>query len=326
MTRRRVAAESIDPSAVTTVSRPQPVPLRHARTRSHVGTPAAHRLQSLDAFRGITIAAMILVNNPGSWEHVYAPFRHAAWNGCTPTDLIFPFFLFIIGVAITFSFDRRRESGASRRHLYANIARRTVLIFGLGIFLNGFPLFDWSVLRIPGVLQRIALCYGCVALLVLNTGVRGQSLTAVLLLVSYWLAMVWVRVPGKVSGGFEVEANLAAYVDTLVLRGHLLHEGWDPEGILSTLPAVATTLAGVLAGQWIRAAPRASQRVAGLVVAGSIAIGGGLLLDHWCPINKSLWTSSYVLFTAGIACAGLAACYWFIDINGHRRWATPFII
>ncbi len=286
-----------------------------------VSAPQTERLSSLDAFRGITIAAMILVNNPGGWDDIYAPLQHAAWNGWTPTDLIFPFFLFIIGVAITLSQDQRRGRGLGKRALFAGIARRTLLIFGLGIFLNGFPLFDWSVLRIPGVLQRIALCYGCASLIGLTCGVRAQCAIAALLTLGYGVLMGLTP-----EGWFAPEASLGARLDELLLRGHLLHNGWDPEGLLSTLPAVATTLAGVLAGHWLRSSRSESGRVVGIAFAGVVATGLGLLADYWCPINKSVWSPSYVVFTAGAALSGLALCYWLIDVRGYRRWATPFIV
>ena len=264
---------------------------------------------------------MILVNNPGAWNDVYRPLEHARWNGWTPTDLIFPFFLFIIGVAITLSLEQRRGHGAGRGEIVAGVARRTLLIFSLGLFLNGFPLFDWSVLRIPGVLQRIALCYGIASLVVLRFGVRGQCVTALVLVIGYWMLMALA--PGN---GLTPEATLAARLDDRLLRGHLLHGGWDPEGILSTLPAIATTLAGALTGHWLRSPYRASARVAGLALAGIAATALGLLMDRWCPINKSLWSASYVVFTAGVALSGLALCYWLIDVRGYRRWATPFVI
>jgi len=264
---------------------------------------------------------MILVNNPGTWSDVYGPLRHASWDGWTLADLIFPFFLFIIGVAIAFSFDQRRGRGASRGELITNVARRTLLIFGLGIFLNGFPLFDWSALRIPGVLQRIALCYGAASLLVLTLNMRGQCVSALLLVVGYW--MVTALGPGD---GLTPETTLAARVDDALLHGHLLHDGWDPEGVLTTLPAVATTLVGVLAGHWLRSSRDAAERVAGLAVVGGTLTLLGLLMNRWCPINKSLWSPSYVVFTAGVALSGLVLCYWLIDVRGHRRWATPFIM
>jgi predicted acyltransferase len=283
--------------------------------------PRTERLRSLDAFRGITIVAMILVNNPGTWSDVYGPLRHAAWNGWTPTDLIFPFFLFIIGVAIAFSLGYRRGHGAARGELLISVARRTLLIFGLGIFLNGFPLFDWSALRIPGVLQRVALCYGAASLLLLTLGVRGQCVSARLLVVGYW--MLTALAPGD---GLTPETTFAARVDDALLHGHLLHDGWDPEGVLSTLPAIATALVGVLAGHWLRSPRAATERAAGLALAGGTLTMLGLLMNRWCPINKSLWSASFVVFTAGAALSGLALCYWLIDVRGHRRWAAPFVV
>jgi predicted acyltransferase len=286
----------------------------------------AERLLSLDAFRGLTIAMMILVNNPGTWSHVYAPLQHAAWNGWTPTDLVFPFFLFIIGVAISFSLVPRRERGDGWLQLLAKIARRTLLIFALGIILNGFPFFDWSVLRIFGVLQRIAVCYFCAAILALVLSVRGQSLTTVVLLLGYWAAMKLVPVPGHMVGRLGPGTNLAAYIDDLLLHDHLLHHHWDPEGILSTLPAIATTLCGVLTGHWLRSSRSPQARVAGLLVAGNAGLLLGVVMDLWFPINKNLWTSSYVVFTAGMALNVLGVCYWLIDIQGYQRWAKPLVI
>jgi predicted acyltransferase len=290
------------------------------------GRPHAERLVSLDAFRGIAIAGMILINNPGRWHPVYAPLQHAEWNGCTAADLIFPFFLFIVGVAITYSVVPRQRRGDSRLDLGAKILRRTLVIFGLGILLNALPFFDWSTLRIPGVLQRIAMCYFLTALLVLVTGIRGQSVALALLLVGYWAAMVLVPVPGHTAGTLQPGTNLAAYVDSALLSGHLLHRRWDSEGVLGTLPAIGTTLTGVLAGYWLQSPRSTLRRVAGLFAIGDLAILLGLAMDGVFPINKNLWTSSYVVFTTGVALNLLGLCYWLIDINGYTRWAKPFVI
>ena len=287
--------------------------------------PRAERLQSLDAFRGLTIAAMILVNNPGG-PRTYPALRHSEWNGCTVADLIFAFFLFIVGVAITLSFAAAQGHGRQRRALIDKVVRRTLIIFGLGLFLNAFPSFDWSMLRIPGVLQRIAVCYCLASLLVLTLDTRGQAVTTVVLLLGYWMLMKLVPVPGAVADGHEWNTNLAAYLDHAVLRGHMLHAHWDPEGLLSTLPATATTLAGVLTGHWLRSPRTALERVVGLFVAGNVCIVLGLGIDPWYPINKSLWTSSYVLYTAGGALNLLGMCYWLIDVKGYRAWAKPWII
>ncbi len=269
---------------------------------------------------------MILVNNPGTWRPVYAPLQHADWNGCTPTDLIFPFFLFIVGVAITLSFGDQIGSNDAKGPLLGKILRRTLIIFCLGLLLNGFPYFDWSEIRIPGVLQRIAACYLLASIVVLTMGVRGQVVTTVLLLVGYWAAMKLVPVPGHRAGLLRPGHNLGAYIDNWLLHGHLLHHRWDPEGILSTVSATATTLAGVLTGQWMRSGHTPFGRLSGLFIAGNLCLVLGLIMDVWFPINKSLWSSSYVVFTAGMALNFLGMCYWLVDIRHYRRWATPFVI
>lgn len=288
--------------------------------------PRAERLLSLDVFRGIAIAAMILVNNPGTWRSVYAPLQHADWNGWTPTDLIFPFFLFIVGVAITLSIGARARRGDGRRQLLVKIVRRTLIIFALGILLNGFPYFDWSTLRIPGVLQRIAACYLFACIVVLTMDVRGQAVTTVVLLAGYWAMMKLVPLPGHRAGLLRPGHNLAAYLDNAVFHRHLLHHRWDPEGILSTASASATTLAGVLTGHWMRVNRTPLARLSGLFIAGTLCLVLGLIMDIWFPINKNLWTSSYVVFTAGMALNFLGLCYWLVDIRQYRRWATPFVI
>ena len=288
--------------------------------------PERHRLVALDTFRGITIAAMILVNSPGAGRHGYAFLQHAKWNGWRPADLIFPAFLFIAGVAIPLSFARQMELGADRRAMRAKILTRTRIIFGLGLLLNALPYFDWNVLRIPGVLQRIALCYGAAALLSLYVDRRSQALTAVALLLGYWALLVLLPVGGHPAGVLTPGTDLGAFIDRFLMGGHLAHPDWDPEGLLSTLPAIATTLAGVLTGHWLRAAPSARRCLAGLLLGAATGIALGELWGVWFPINKSLWTSSYAVFTAGTALAGFAFCYWLIDIHGYRRWAQPFVI
>jgi predicted acyltransferase len=284
------------------------------------------RLLALDAFRGITIAAMILVNNPGATRHAYAWLRHARWNGCRPADLIFPAFLFIAGAAIPLSFARQLELGVERRELRSKILTRTRIIFGLGLLLNALPYFDWDVLRIPGVLQRIALCYGAAALLALYLRLRGQIVSAAMLLIGYWGLMMLVPVAGDGAGVLRPGADLGAHVDTALMGHHLLHESWDPEGFLSTLPAIATTLIGVFAGHWVRRAPDARSCLVGLLAGGVAAVVLGEIWNLWFPINKSLWTSSYAVFSAGIAALAFALCLWLVDIRGLRRWAVPFVI
>lgn len=292
---------------------------------------AAGRLLSLDVFRGITIAGMILVNNPGPSGKVYWPLEHAAWHGWTPTDLIFPFFLFIVGVSITIAFARRVErEGVSGRALYLKILRRTVLIYACGFLLAGFPYFNLSTIRLSGVLQRIAVCYLCAALIFLKTNWRTQSLIVALLLLIYWGVSAFFAAPGFAAGDLSKEGALASFVDRVVLGNHIWKGGgriYDPEGLLSTLPAIATTLTGVLAGHWLnREGREAYEKVAGLFVAGVACIVAGWMWNFRFPINKALWTSSYVVFTTGMALQLLACCYWLIDIKRYRRWALPFVI
>jgi predicted acyltransferase len=289
------------------------------------------RLISLDVFRGITIAGMLLVNNPGSWAHVYPPLLHAEWHGWTPTDLIFPLFLFIVGVSMTLSFGRRMERGADRGDLFLHAARRAAILVALGLVLNGFPSYDLSSIRLPGVLQRIGVAYLIASGIVLFTGLRAQVAIAGALLLGYWAAMGWVPVPGYGSGAIDdPTGNLAAYLDRAILgTQHLWAQAgtWDPEGLLSTLPAVATVLTGVFAGRWIGATRGAPSRMlGGVAAAGVVGVVAGLAWDVVFPINKPLWTSSYVVFTSGAALLFLAACYWVVDLRGWRRWAWPFVV
>ncbi len=284
------------------------------------------RLVSLDVFRGITIAGMVLVNNPGTWEHIYWPLEHAQWHGWTPTDLVFPFFLFIVGVAITLAFGSRVESGCSARDLYLKVVKRTGIIFAIGLFLNGFPYFGLSELRIPGVLQRIAVCYFFASIIFLTTKVRTQLTIAIALLLGYWLLLKFVPTPGFAAGDLTKEGSLPSFIDRAVFGKHVWAQAkvYDPEGLLSTVPAVATTLIGVLTGHWLRTKESAYEKVSGLFVAGAVCVAVGWAWNAFFPINKALWTSSYVLFTGGLALQFLAICYWIIDIKGYRRWAKPF--
>lgn len=296
-------------------------------TQTLAASFAATRLISLDVFRGLTMAAMVIVNNPGDWGTVYAPLLHADWHGWTPTDLIFPFFLFIVGVSITLS--RRTAS-------WGSIFRRTTIIFALGLFLNGFPRFDLETWRIPGVLQRIAVCYLAAAVVYRVVGRRpsatpaGTRRTASVLLtiafalcVGYWALMTLVP---PSAGDLTPEGNLGAHIDRAVMSGHLWKPRWDPEGLLSTIPAIATTLFGIVAGLWIGSAATPSRKAVALGAAGVLGVVLGYVWNPFFPINKALWTSSYVLFTAGAACLLLAFCYWTIDVQGWRGWTKPFVI
>lgn len=286
----------------------------------------ATRLESLDAFRGLAIAGMILVNNPGSWNHVYPPLAHAEWHGWTPTDLIFPFFLFILGVAIPFSFGKRMSRGAAREELLGHVIRRSLILFGLGLFMAAFPRFELGDLRIMGVLQRIGLVYAVAAPFYLYSSQRGRWVASAIILLLYWGLMTLVPVPGYGAGDLSPEGNLAAYLDRALLPGRLWQETWDPEGLLSTLPAIVTPLLGIQAGTWLRSGEEPGSRVARMVAAGSAATALGWLWGLWFPVNKNLWTSSYVLLTAGIALLGLALFYWAIDVRGRKRWAYPLVV
>ena len=286
------------------------------------------RLISLDVFRGITIAGMVLVNNPGSWSTIYWPLAHAEWHGWTPTDLVFPFFLFIVGVAIPIALGKRVDAGGSKRDLYWKIARRTLIIFALGIFLAGFPYFNLSTIRIPGVLQRIAVCYLCASVIFLNTKVRAQIIIAIALSIVYWLLMTQVPAPGFIAGDLSKDGSLASYIDRAIFGPHIWRQGkvFDPEGLLSTIPAIATTLMGVLTGQWLRTDKPAYEKAAGMFAAGVVCMVIGWMWNPWFPINKSLWTSSYVFFTGGLALLFLALCYWIIDIRKYTAWTRPFVV
>lgn len=283
------------------------------------------RLISLDVFRGLTIAAMILVNNPGSWSHVYGPLRHAGWHGWAFADTVFPFFLFIVGVAIAFSFGNKLESEIDRQSMYIRIIRRSLILFALGLFLNAFPFNDLAALRIPGILQRVAVCYLITSVIFLNSSWKGQLAWAIGLLLAYWAAMEWIPVPGTGAGLYEKGNNLAAWVDGRILTGHMWAQAktWDPEGIISTIPAVSTTLFGVLAGHWLRSDRALGEKAARLLAAGAAAVLVGSLWNLLLPINKSLWTSSYCVLMAGLASICLSAIYYIVDVRGKKRWAQP---
>ena len=286
------------------------------------------RLASLDAFRGLTVAGMILVNNAGDWSHVYAPLRHAEWHGFTPTDLVFPSFLFIAGVSIPLALGKRRARGDATGSIVTKVVWRALVIVALGVLLNAFPIVgrDVATLRLPGVLQRIGLCYLAASLIYLFTGLRGQVLLVVGLLLGYWAAMTWIPVPGVGAGDLSRPHNLAAWVDRALLGHHIYKPDYDPEGLLSTLPAIATTLIGVLTGRWLALAGRSTaEKVAGVFAAGAVLVFLGTVWGGVFPINKALWTSSFVLYAGGLSLTILGLCAWLIEVEGARRWAWPFV-
>ena len=286
------------------------------------------RLVSLDALRGATIALMILVNTPGDGRFVYWPLRHAEWHGWTPTDVVFPSFLWIAGVAMALSFTRRLGTGAASGDLLRQALRRSAVLYGLGLLIYAFPRFDLATLRLLGVLQRIAICYLAGAAIWLTTGRRGRLAWVAALLAGYWALMALVPVPGYGAGRLDVEGNLAHYVDRIVLGSHnyAYTRTWDPEGIVSTLPAIASLLFGTLAADVLASARPLGARLLRLVTIGLALIVAGLVWDRWLPINKHLWTSSFAVFMAGLDFVLLALAAWAVDVRGWRAPVRPFVI
>ena len=283
------------------------------------------RLVSLDVFRGIAIAFMILMINLGGDEN-YPMLIHADWNGLTLADIFFPFFLFIVGSAIPYSLGTRLERNESKRSMLPKIVRRTIILFALGVFINGFPYFDLPTLRVMGVLQRIALCYLAASTIYLMLNWKKQIVATILLVVLYWILMTSVPVPGYGPGALDKNGNLAAYIDRLMLPRHLYAGTWDPEGLLSTIPALATTMLGLLTGDHLKSNRTPKEKLTALFLLGVLLMAIGALWNLSFPINKNLWTSSFVLFTGGMAIIILDICYYIIDFKRYTLWAKPFII
>jgi len=308
---------------------------------------STNRLLSLDAFRGMTIAAMILVNTPGSWAHIYAPLRHAEWHGWTPTDLIFPFFLFIVGVAITFAV-QSRIGVESKSAIYIKIVKRSAILFSLGLLLSIYPFgipftsggwsdFSFSSVidafldvRIMGVLQRISLCYLFTTLIVIHLTRREQYYAAVGLMMFYWIAMIFIPHSAGIAGNISLEGNLARQIDLALFSPENMYSvngiPFDPEGLLSTIPAISTTLSGVFVGNLLRGHLSPREKATYLVWWGLAGIVLGKGLSILIPINKQLWTPSYVLLTSGWACLILVVFYWFMEIKNKKLWAKPLIV
>jgi predicted acyltransferase len=353
----------------------------------------ANRLLSLDVMRGLTIAGMILVNNPGDWGNLYAPLEHAEWHGCTPTDWVFPFFLFMVGVAIPLALGKRKERGDDQGQISRKIVSRSLIIIGLGLFLAAHPMFyfrdktspwfvvhlvimaiamltvftrevlnqsqfqtvvwqqrrkwvsylawamiagmvvlgffyyDFSHMRFPGVLQRIGLVYLACGFLFLKTTPKVQLLTGIGLLLLYWALMTLVPVPDGYAPNLDMETNLAAWFDrTILTTNHLwaAAKTWDPEGLLSTLPAIATGIAGMLTGEWLRSNRTDYEKVSGILAVGALLFALGLIWNEVFPLNKKIWTSSYVVYMAGISLLFLGTIYWLVDIKGWKGWIAPF--
>jgi predicted acyltransferase len=297
-----------------------------------IGSALMTRLSSLDVMRGITVAFMIIVNNSGP-AGAFWPLRHAEWNGWTPADIVFPTFLFVVGVSVVFALEAKRAKGSGRSELIRQAVRRSLILFLLGLFINAFPFFNFQSLRIYGVLQRIAICFLCASLIYIwmKNAYVITGLTLVCLL-GYWALVTWIPVPGYGSPGLDVplldpNGNIVSYVDRQILSGRLYEGTRDPEGLLSSIPAIATVLFGVLTGLWLRSERSPLRKLTGLVIGGLICLSIGLLWDREFPINKNMWTSSFVLFSAGWALIILAGCYWAVEIKQWKRgWTYPWLV
>jgi predicted acyltransferase len=339
---------------MSTSALPRTSSTRYDATTSTVAAlPTRERLISLDVFRGLTIAGMLLVNDPGTWSAIFPPLEHAEWNGWTPTDLIFPFFLFIVGITTYLSMSARRARGDDDSALVKQILRRGIIIYLLGFAMALFPFYQWGTIdslpnasawdrilfriehvRILGVLPRIGIVYICAGLLTLKTTLKQQVIIIGTLLLGYWFAMTLIPVPGENEIGALLlhtkDRNLAAYLDRLILGTNHTWVGsvtFDPEGPLSTIPAIGTAMLGNIAGRWIALKEKPLlERISGLFAAGSIAMVLGLMWNWSFPINKSLWTSSYVLFTAGMACVAIATIMWIVDYSNVKWWTKPWVV
>jgi predicted acyltransferase len=304
------------------------VPRREHRDRASARTVkgAAHRLSSLDAFRGLAIAGMILVNNPGNWDAVFESLTHANWDGCTLADVVFPFFIFIVGAVLPFAFARRLDRGQDRRALYVRILRRTAVLFALGLVLNllaAWPQVDAT--RVPGVLQRIAIVYLVTAIGTRHAGAGVRFVGALALFGGHWAILALTPFGGH-APIVSHDLNVAAEIDRAVFGvRHMLTPIGDPEGLLGTLPAIGTALLGTLAGEWLITVLDERRRFVGLLTGGVAAIAAGLAWSAVWPLNKPLWSGSYALFTAGLATITFGACYLVVDVERVDRWAQPFI-
>ena len=311
------------------------VSLTNARESSRPANAArgfSSRLLSVDVFRGMAVAGMLLVDYPGDEAAGYWPIRHSQWNGWTPADLIFPSFVFLVGISIVLSFSARLQRGETRRQIALHAIKRSLILFAIGVFLNGVPEFHVATWRIEGVVQRIAICYLAAGILFLWIDTRGVVIAAVVCLLGYWVLMRLVPVPGMGLPGRDIpflvpDRNLNDWIDRALFSGRLYNQTRDPEGVLSTIPAIATALTGVLAGLWLRSERSSRAKAVGMLAMGATGLALGAIWSHWFPINKNLWTSSFVVYTAGFALAFLALLYWIIEIRGWRgRWTMPFLV
>jgi predicted acyltransferase len=311
-------------------------PIVASGNRSTIGrTEAApERLMCLDIFRGLAVAGMILVDNPGSDDLAYWPIKHAEWNGWTPADFIFPSFLFLVGISLVFSFAARLRRGESRKQLLIHALQRSLILIAIGLFVNASPIYgvDLHSWRFEGVTQRIALCYFATAILFLWGGSRTLWVALGACLIGYWAVMRFVPVPGLGIPGHSIpfidpDRNLAAWLDRKIFMGHLFEGTRDPEGILGTIPAIGTTLIGVLTGQWLRSDKSSATKAIGMLCAGATGLAGGEVWNLWFPINKNLWTSSFTLFSGGFALVFLSFLYWVLEIKRWRgAWTMPLLV
>lgn len=301
-------------------------------------TGKSPRLLSLDVLRGATIATMILVNDPGDWDHIYPPLEHSKWNGCTPTDLVFPFFLFMAGVSVVYAMETRKQIKGDHGKLKSHAFQRmiTLLLINYGLqFIFSLIANHWEVLktlntmRIPGVLPRIAVVYFICTVLYLKTSAKTRVWIFAGVLIGYYILMTFVPVPGFGPANLEPETNLGAWLDRLIFgTNHLWSQShtWDPEGSLGTIPAIGTGLFGVRVGSWLKTKGMDDRKkITWMFVYGFGAILLALIWDLVFPINKQLWTSSFVLYAGGLATVILAMLYWLIDVQGYKR-ATPFFV
>ena len=307
-------------------------PTRSPNLNSSITFPG--RLLCLDIYRGLMVAGMILVDNPGSDEHAYWPIMHAKWNGWTPADFIFPSFLFLVGISLVYSFDARHRRGEANQQILWHAVKRCLILIAIGLLVNASPIYglDLHTWRFEGVTQRIGLCYLFAAILELWTGRRGQLLAFFGCLLGYWVILRFIPVPGAGVPGRDMPfmdqlQNLPAWLDRKLFMGHLYDGTRDPEGVIHTIPAIATTLIGVFTGHWLKSKRSAKQLIGGMVFFGVLGMLAGELWNRWFPINKNLWTSSFVLFSGGFCLLFLSLLYWITEVKQCRgKWTIPFLV
>ena len=299
-----------------------------------IGNGLPERLLCLDIYRGLMVAGMIVVDNPGSDEHAYWPIVHAEWNGWTPADFIFPSFLFLVGISLVYSFDARRQRGQTNQQILWHVFKRSLILIAIGLLVNASPIYglDLHTWRLEGVTQRIALCYFFAAILELWAGRRGQVLAFLACVLGYWALLRFAPVPAAGFPGRDIPfmdqvQNFPAWVDRKLFMGHLYNVTHDPEGILHTIPAIGTTLIGVFTGRWLRSKRNVSQLIAGMVFFGILGMLSGEFWNRWFPINKNLWTSSFVLFSGGFCLLFLSVLYWMTEMKQWRgKWTMPILV